>query len=195
MRFNRSKATRVHRPPLAGWRWIVLLTLVAVGFTPSLLQAQDAVQREYEIKAAFLYNFIRYIHFPPETTAAGNGTMTIGIVGEPPVGTVFDLLNNKQIKGCKLVVKDHASAGDLDSCQIIFICDSEKSRLPEILNQLKDSHALTISEIDGFAARGGIINFISERNKVRFEINPDAAHRLGFAISSDLLKLAKLVKA
>ena len=195
MRFNRTTVARARRPALAGRWWVALLTLVAACHGPSILCAQDALQREYEIKAAFLYNFIRYIDFPAETTAAANGTLTIGIIGDPPVGSVFDPLNNKQIKGCKLVVKEHASAKDLSGCQIIFICASEKDRLPEILGELKDSHALTVSEIDGFAARGGIINFISERNKVRFEINPDAAHRLGFAISSDLLKLAKLVKA
>ncbi len=160
---------------------------------PAPARAEDAMQREYEIKAAYLYNFIRYIDWP--ANAAPAGTFTIGIVGAPPVGPVFDPLNKKEIKGCRVAVKEVSSAKDLDDCQIVFICASEKGRLSEILGELKDTRALTVSEINGFAEQGGIINFFSERNKVRFEINPEAAHRLGLTISSDLLKLAKLVKS
>jgi hypothetical protein len=116
-------------------------------------------------------------------------------VGDTPVGPVFSPLNKKQIKGCTVVVKEVSSAKDLEDCQVVFICASEKARVTQILGELKDSRALTVSEINGFAEQGGIINFFSERNKVRFEINPEAAHRLGLTISSDLLKLAKLVKS
>ena len=122
------------------------------------------------------------------------GTITIGVVGENPFGGALDPLNGKLVKGRKLAVKQVAEAKDLEQCQIVFIGPSEKQRLPEWLDKLKDSKTLTVSEIDGFAQRGGVINFISERNKVRFEINPEAARRFGLTISSELLKLAKLVK-
>jgi hypothetical protein len=159
------------------------------------LRAQSALQREYEIKAAYLYNFIRYIDWPADTLPPVGGAITIGIVGDSPFGPAIDPLNGKQIKGRTLVVKSIVTARDFEQCQIVFICASEKMRLPEIFGQLKDTRALTVSEIDGFATRGGIINFISERNKVRFEINPDAARRTGLNVSSELLKLARLVKS
>jgi hypothetical protein len=94
-----------------------------------------------------------------------------------------------------VALKQITDIKDLDQCQIVFINSSEKARLPELLEKLKASRALTVSEIDGFAQEGGIINFVSEHNKVRFEINPDAARRLGLNISSELLKLAKVVKS
>jgi hypothetical protein len=175
-------------------RVFLLLALLAILFRPAETRAQSASQREYEIKAAYLYNFINYIDWPTDALPPEGGTITIGIVGDTPYATAFDPLKGKQIKGRKLAVKQVASAKDLDQCNIVFICASEKSRLPEVLGQFKDSKLLTVGEIDGFAEQGGVINFISERNKVRFEINPEAARRAGLTISSELLKLAKLVK-
>ena len=174
-------------------RAFLLLALAAALAWPSDIRAQSAQQREYEIKAAYLYNFINYIDWPADALPPAGSTITIGIVGENPFGPALDPLNGKQIKGRTLAVKQVATAKDLEQCQIVFICTSEKNRLAEIFGQLKESKVLTVSEMDGFASQGGIINFISERNKVRFEINPDAAKRLGLTISSELLKLARLV--
>ena len=177
------------------WPLVALVALMAAMLWPAGLRAQGALQREYEIKAAYLYNFINYIDWPADALPATGGTLTIGIVGENQFNSAFDALNGKQTKGRTLAVKPVASAKDLESCQIVFIGASEKNRVAEILGQLKTSRVLTVSETDGFAAQGGIINFISERNKVRFQINPEAARRIGLTISSELLKLAKLVKS
>jgi hypothetical protein len=174
---------------------LLLLFFFAALTCPTSLRAGNTMQREYEIKAAYIYNFINYIDWPEDAFPATGGTITIGIVGENPFGTALDPLNGKQVKGRTLALKQITDTKDLAQCQIVFISSSEKARLPELLEKLKDSRVLTVSEIDGFAEHGGIINFISERNKVRFEINPDAARRLGLNISSELLKLAKLVKS
>jgi hypothetical protein len=168
------------------------LLLLLLAFTTT---ARAAASREYEIKAAYLYNFINYIDWPEQSLPAAGGTITIGVVGDNPFGPALLPLNGKKIKGRTLAVKEVSSAADLRNCHIVFICPSEKQRLGQILESLKNSRILTVSEIDGFAERGGIINFISERNKVRFEINPDAARSKGLTISSELLKLARLVKS
>jgi hypothetical protein len=176
--------------------WMALLFgCVGVSFTPLPVTAQSATQREYEIKAAYLYNFINYIEWPAEALPATGGAITIGVLGDNPFGAALNPLNGKTVKGRTLVVKQVGSVKELEQCQIAFVCSSEKGRVGEILNQLKDQHILTVADFDGFAAQGGIINFVSERNKVRFEINLDAARRLGLTISSELLKLAKLVKS
>jgi hypothetical protein len=159
------------------------------------LRGQPAAQREYEIKAAYLYNFFNYISWPEQALPPAGGTLTIGVIGQNPFGTALGPLAGKKIKGRILAVKECASAEDAASCQIVFISPSEKPRLPEILHGLKDAKVLSVSEIDGFAERGGMINFISERNKVRFEINSEAARRTGLTISSELLKLARQVKS
>lgn len=173
----------------------LLLALFAALASPPSLRADSAMEREYEIKAAYLYNFINYIDWPENAFPGPGGTITIGVVGQTPFGAALEVLNGKQIKGRTVAVKQIADTKDLDQCQIVFINSSEKARVPELLDKLKDARVLTVSEIDGFAQQGGIINFISEHNKVRFEINPDAARRLGLNISSELLKLAKLVKS
>lgn len=184
---GRSGASRLARLFL----WLVLASAFA---WQGEVHAQSAKQREYEIKAAYLYNFINYIEWPADALPAAGGTITIGIFGESPFGPALDPLNSKEIKGCSLVVKKVESLKDAEQCQVIFICASEKAHLPEMISQLKNVRVLTVSEVDGFAEQGGIINFVSERNKVRFEINPEAAKRTGLTISSELLKLAKLVK-
>jgi len=158
------------------------------------LFAQGAENREYEIKAAFLYKFINYVEWPGNALPAGD-TITLGVVGDDPFGPALDPLNGKMVKGRKLVVKKVSTPAERKACQILFISPSEKPRVAQLLGELKDAKVLTISETEGFAERGGIINFIEERNKIRFEINPEAARRTGFTISSELLKLARIVKS
>lgn len=175
--------------------FLLVLAFFAALAAPAGLRAESPMQREYEIKAAYIYNFINYIEWPENAFPAPGGTITIGVIGQNPFGAALDVLNGKQVKGRTVALKQITDAKDLDQCQIVFINSSEKARLPELLGKLKDSRVLTVSEIDGFAEQGGIINFISEHNKVRFEINPDAARRLGLNISSELLKLAKVVKS
>jgi hypothetical protein len=84
---------------------------------------------------------------------------------------------------------------DAQNCQIIFVSSTERQRLQEIFDNSKSAHVLTVGEVQGFAQDGGIINFVEENNKIRFEINAEAARRTGLNISSELLKLAKLVKS
>lgn len=152
--------------------------------------AQSLSSREYEIKAAYLYNFIKYVDWP--TT---KDTITIGVLGGNPFGEALAPLNGKMAKGKRIIVKELGSAREAQNCQMIFVSSSEKQRLQEIFENSKSAHVLTVGEMQGFAQGGGIINFIEENNKVRFEINEEAAHRTGLTISSELLKLAKLVKS
>ena len=152
--------------------------------------AQSLSSREYEIKAAYLYNFIKYVDWP-----SYGDNITIGVLGGNPFGTALAPLNGKIVKGRRLLIKELDSLREAQKCQIIFISSSEKQRLQEIFENLKFARVLTVGETEGFASDGGIINFVQEHNKVRFEINPDAAHRTGLNISSELLKLAKLVKS
>jgi hypothetical protein len=175
-------------------RGLWLVAALALLAHPVSARAESALEHEYQIKAAYLFNFINYVDWPPDFLPATGDTLTIGIIGENPFGA-FDLLKGKTVKGRTLVLKTITSAKDLEGCQIVFISASEKARLADVLVELKDFHGLTVGEIDGFAAQGGVINFVSERNKVRFEINRDAAKRLGLNISSELLKLAKPVKS
>jgi hypothetical protein len=168
-------------------RSAVLVLLLTAAASPA-----SAISREYEIKAAYLYNFINYIDWPG---SSAGGTITIGVLGDNPFGPALAALNGKSAKGRRIAVREVSQAAELKGCQIAFISSSEKQRTSQILDTLTDTRVLTVGETDGFAERGGMINFISEHNKVRFEINVDAARRRGLTISSELLKLARLVKS
>lgn len=176
-------------------RWLLGAIIGAYLALAPRLPAEGALQREYEIKAAYLYNFINYINWPEQALPPAGGTITIGVIGQNPFGAALAPLAGKRIKGRTIAVKECASLSDAAGCQIVFISPSEKPRLEDILQGLKEAKVLSVSEIDGFAERGGMINFISERNKIRFEINSEAARRTGLTISSELLKLARVVKS
>ena len=172
------------RPSLPG--------VVACGFFFSGARASRAecVATRVQIKAAYLYNFIKYVDWP-----SYGDTISIGVLGYDPFGTALAPLNGKVVKGRRLVIKHLDSVREAQQCQIIFVSSSEKQRLQEIFESLRSARVLTVGETQGFADGGGIINFIEENNKVRFEINADAARRTGLNISSELLKLARLVKS
>ena len=169
---------------------VLALGLAAAFFAAPGVRAQSSSQREYEIKAAYLYNFIKYVDWP-----SYGDTITIGVLGGNPFGPALAPLNGKIVKGRRVVVRELDSVRDAQKCQIIFVSSSERQRLQEIFDSLRSARVLTVGETQGFADGGGIINFIEENNKVRFEINAEAARRTGLNISSELLKLAKLVKS
>ena len=172
------------RTPLRALLGLCLLTVSAPQASP---QAQAS--REYDIKAAFLYNFVKYVDLPSRSGA----TITIGILGTDPSGGSFDIINGKVVAGRTLAVRHLGSRLDPRAVNILFVSDSEHSRLRQIFGTLGRAGVLTVGETKGFAQSGGMINFITESNKVRFEINPDAAARANVRISSQLLRLARVV--
>ena len=150
---------------------------------------------EYALKAAFLYNFAQFIHWPTETFSKDQTTFTLCILGKDPFGPALDPVKGKSLKGRKLVIKHVDKLQDAENCQILFISRSEKENLAEILAELRGSGVLTVGDMENFAQQGGVINLITVKRKVRFEINLDAAERAGLRISSKLLKLAKIIQA
>lgn len=189
---------------------VLSLVLLVVPIVPEAL-ADSVRSQEYQIKAAFLYNFIKFVEWPNEKFADSNEPITIGIIGKDPLGNAFVPLKDKQTKGRKIVVKRFKGFEELKKdpernkaelqriidtirkCHLLFICSSEKKALRDIINSVKDYPVLTVGETKGFLEFGGIINFLMEENKVRFEINLAAAKRAKLKIRSKLLRLAKRV--
>jgi YfiR/HmsC-like len=167
--------------------------IAANGVTSVFPQTEQA--SEYQIKAAFLYNFAKFVEWPPAVSPGANDPMEICVVGEDPFGnTLNQSIEGKTVSGHKLMIRRLKPAQDMKGCQVAFISSSEKSHLPSVLESLKGGGVLTVGETEGFAALGGVINFTMENDKVRFEINLDAAGRAGLKISSKLLLLARIVK-
>ncbi len=170
---------------------LVLVTAFAVG-----AEARLSAPSEYAVKAAFLYNFAKYVQWPPGNPATQTGMFVITVLGHDPFGGALDeTLQGKEIDQLRVVIRRAHGTEDLGTSQIIFISDSQRAQLPEILKQLEGTPTLTVGEMDHFAERGGVIQFRMEGDRVRLNINPNAAARAHLKISAELLKLARLVGA
>jgi hypothetical protein len=150
--------------------------------------------REYQIKAAFLFNFARFVEWPAAAFGSSDSPLSLCVLGEDPFGSALDeTVRGEKVRDRRLEVRRTSEVVDLDACQLVFVSASERGRLPEILSALGSKSVLTVSEVEEFAARGGVINFVLVDNRVRFEINPGAAKRSGLKISSELLRLGRIV--
>jgi len=170
---------------IAGMLVLLLLNL-------SLAQSYN----ETEVKAAFLYHFVSYVEWPARAFDIPSAPFVIGVLGKSPVlEALREAVRGKSVQGRALVVRQVSVGQELRQCHLLFIPASEAKQLPRVLEVLGDAPVLLVGESEGFAQRGGIINFFLEQNKVRFEINPDAARRINLNLSSKLLRLARVVKS
>jgi hypothetical protein len=175
-------------------RWtMVFLTLYATPPPLSVAQAKSA--GEYEVKAAFLYNFAKFINWPTSSFATAQSPFSICILGVDPFRRALDdALQGKTVGTHPVAVERVKGFAELRHCQMAFVSSSETPRLAEILESLKGSSVLLVGESKGFATAGGTIQFAIEQDRVRFLINPDAAEDAGIKVSSKLLALAKIVR-
>ncbi len=150
-------------------------------------------QREYLMKAAFLFNFAKFVEWPAEAFEGEDSVLILGVVGDDPFGAALQSLQGKTVKGRKLAVKRFESPLHLDRCHILFIPSSVQTTPQSVLESLQGWPVLTVGEKQHFAQMGGVINFVVRKNRLRFEINLDAGKRAGLVISSQLLKLADSV--
>jgi hypothetical protein len=163
-------------------------------FVASCLYAQHAGPTEYQVKAAYLYNFGKFIEWPAKVSA-NDDLFSICVLGEDPFGATLDkTIAGENIKEKKVVARRVAKLQDAVHCRILFISSTEEGRLKEILAALDRASVLTVSDISEFTRRGGMIQFVMEANKVRFEVNLTAVERDGLTVSSQLLKVAVNVR-
>lgn len=156
--------------------------------------AEPQAPAEYQVKAAFLYDFVKFVEWPAEALSNDRAPIIVGVLGKDPFGSMLDdVILGKAINGHRIQILHTNSVQDLKVCQIAFISSSEVKRLPKILAGLRGSSILTVGEADHFAQLGGMIQFTLEGNKVRFAINVDAAERARLKVSSKLLSLATVV--
>lgn len=168
----------------------VFLLILATGVFSRRTEAQES--NEYQIKAAFLYNFAKFIDWPAEAFASGGAPLVIGVVGTDPFGSALDqAINGKNVAGRQLIVRRLKWGQNLRACHILFISSSERQHLPQIIQSLRGTSVLTVGDVGGFTQQGGIINFTLEASKVRFEINTRGADQAGLKVSSKLLQLGR----
>jgi len=170
------------------------LALVLFAFAAAPLQPAGAAgPSEYEVKAAFLYNFARFVEWPLDAPG-DDRTFVVTVLGRDPFGSVLDdTLRGKTIDAKRMVVRRVLRSEDVGRSHIVFISDSENERLPAILKSLEAAPVLTVGDMNQFAERGGVIRFKVDQERIRLEINVAAAQRSRLRISSQLLKLARIV--
>lgn len=150
---------------------------------------------EYAVKAAYLYNFGKFVRWPADSKSGRNPSFSICVLGSDPFGASLDAtVEGENIDGKPAVVKRVASAHEGASCNILYISPSERGHLSEILSALAKDSTLTVSDIPNFAEHGGMIEFVLDSGRVRFQINLEAAQAAGLNLSSELLKVAMNVK-
>lgn len=158
---------------------------------PATAAAEVMPETEYRVKTAFLYNFARFVTWP----ALPQDEFRLCVLGSTPLAAQMSTLLNKTVHQRPLMIRHLDSAAGIDACQMLYIGKSWQNRLREVLPALGTQPVLTVSEIDDFAEAGGMIGFLVIDNKVRFEINTDAAEQAGLTISSKLLTLATSIRA
>ncbi len=191
--------------------YIAVVLMMTLGIAPMMLGAptEPKLDREYPIKVGFLYNFMKFTNWPAESVqddnkssaADSNEPMTIGVIGKDPFGKSFEVLRDKLVRNRKIVTKRFKGFEELKQsseqieaikkCHVLFICSSEEVEFRKILDLVKDHAVLTVADTKGFLESGGIINFVPEEKKIRFEVNVTTAKRAKLNISSKLLSLAK----
>ncbi len=172
----------------------VLWVLGVVMLFLSGTRAQSPTAGEYQVKAAFLYNFAKFVEWPPSSFSDGSAPLRICVFGHDPFGQeLHDITTEKTVNGRKLQV-DHVLDLQLArTCHILFIATSEKAQLKRIFESLRGSDALTVGDTKGFVEQGGMINFVLENDRVQFEVNHKAAQQSGLKVRSKLLNVAKHV--
>jgi YfiR/HmsC-like len=172
----------------------IAVLMFAFASPDPLARSQSSGPTGYEVKTAFLFNFAKFIDWPPSSFASPQAPFTICVLGQNPFGNILDdTLQGKMIGDRPLAVRRLRDKAEAQLCQIVFVSSSESAHLAEILASLQGAKVLLVGETSGFAALGGTIEFTLEDDRVRFTINTDAAARSGLKFSSKLLALAKIV--
>lgn len=173
------------------------ILLVSLCISPALYADKmlGTTAKEYQIKAVFLYNFSNFITWPESSFGNESVPFRICVLGQDPFGVFIDATtDNQKVKGRSLQVLRLKELNATRQCQILFISDSETSRLTDILAFAKSNTVLTVGESDEFINEGGMIKFFNRNNKVRLGINPDALEQAGLKADANLLNLSEIMR-
>jgi hypothetical protein len=178
-----------------GWNWFLKVGLAVALLLAGKMEihAQD-VSTEYKFKAVFLFHFAQFVDWPANTFSSPQAPLVIGILGDNPFDNYLnETVQGENVNGHPMVIQLCHNLGDATNCQVLFISNSEKTRLDQTLAALKGKTILTVSDIDQFPEDGGIIGFVTVDGKIHFRINTDAARDANLVFSSKLLRLAEIV--
>lgn len=177
---------------------VVTLALFLLCTSHSDARSDTAIdpRHEYNVKAAFLYSFGRYVSWPAETRGDRGNPFVIGLLGQDPFGGALETIAaTKNIQGRVIMVRHFKSVDELEPCHILFIPKTTATKeQTAAIRKLRAKHTLLVGEVPGFTSRGGTLSFYIDQDRVRFEINVESANRQRLAFDAKLLKLATTMK-
>lgn len=166
---------------------VSLLIVTFLATMHSTARAEDAPTIEYKVKASYLYNFLQFVEWPVDAFA--NNTILLCVFGVDNFGAALRPIAGEIVRGRTIAVRYFQDVKGLENCHMVFVSASESERDSQVLQYLLGRPVLVVGETNGFAERGGTINLIQVADKIRFEINQQAAKRSRLKISAQLLKL------
>jgi hypothetical protein len=160
----------------------------------SQLAAQAARASEYHVKAVFLFNFAQFVDWPADAFPDPQAPLVIGILGDDPFdGFLDETVRGERLGGRSFEIRRFQRVDEIKTCHLLFISQSEGDHVEEILASLRHRPILTVSDDEGFAARGGMIHFVTDKNRIRLKIDLRAVQSANLTISSKLLRVAEIV--
>jgi hypothetical protein len=184
---------RIIAIPKCGWFKFLAVLLWALLSSP-YMHAQKTKPTDYQVKAAYLINFARFVDWPDKLGMLQD-PFTICIFGPDPFGRTLDtMLAGEKVAGRSVVAKRISTPQDSFDCRILFVSSAETGSINRVVDAANKQGVLTVSDMQHFANRGGMIQFVTDDKRVRFEVNLTAAQHAGLTLSSELLKVATLVR-
>ena len=169
------------------WTWI-FTTLVVLCSLPGIqitARADSPGFKQHQIKAAFVYNFMKFVEWPSNRVQDAATPLVIGVVGKGPMRAELEnAVKNRKVNGRDIVVRPVENADAAKLAHLLFVTSSEDDRLGELMVPLASCPVLTVGESEAFAKSDGMITFLLEGDKVRFDINIDPAEKAGLKVSS-----------
>ena len=168
--------------------------LMALGLAAAPLGAQPPSRaRAEDVKAAFVYNFARFVEWPPAAAARQPGTVVLAVLGGGPLATAVHQLDGKMLGERRLKVLPVASPAQAREAHMLLVTAGAGVPVADVARAVEGHGVLVVGDEQGFAEQGGMINFVVRDSKVRFEVNVHEAQSEQLRLSSQLLKLATLV--
>jgi len=183
---------------LSSWRAIRCIALLAVYLLLLARSGQrtsaQTSSEEYRVKAAFIFHFAQLVDWPPGTPTGTDNSLVLCTLGEDPFqGALEGTIAGKAVGNRVIRIRHLGQPQDMQACQILFLGKAQSKHIPLLVTDLHNAPVLTVGETAGFLDAGGMIDFLLEENKVRFEINLEAAESARLKIGSRLLILAEHV--
>ena len=159
-----------------------------------LSASQTTINREYQIKAAFPFNFTQFVEWPFNAFSEPETPLIIGILGEDPFGNYLEeTVTDEKVNGHLLVIQHYKNIEEAKTCHILFINQAETDKPEQAVINLKGKYILTVSDGNNFIKQGGMIRFVTKNNTIQIQINPEAVKEANLTVSSKLLRIAEVV--